>query len=91
MFDSLTISRQLTEAGLERSQAAVLADAIRQAAEHGEHVKPESLRAAVGKLFSAINSLRADVFRAMLLRAGAIMGGPTRDALLPRGAARHLP
>ncbi len=37
MFDSLTIARQLTEAGIERAQADVLADAIRQAAEHGEH------------------------------------------------------
>lgn len=74
MFDSLTISRQLTEAGIERSQADVLADAIRQAAEHGEHVTPESLRAEVAKLYSAISSLRADVFRAMLLQAGAIVG-----------------
>ena len=40
MFDSLTIARQLTEAGIERAQADVLADAIRQAAEHGEHVRP---------------------------------------------------
>ena len=36
MFDSLTIARQLTEAGIERVQVDVLADAIRQAAEHGE-------------------------------------------------------
>ena len=43
MFDSLTIARQLTEAGIERAQADVLADAIRQAAEHGEHVTPETL------------------------------------------------
>lgn len=53
MFDSPTISRQLTEAGIERSRADVLADAIRQAAEHGERVTPESLRAEVVKLYSA--------------------------------------
>jgi hypothetical protein len=35
MFDSLTIARRLTEAGLERAQADMLADAIRQAAEMG--------------------------------------------------------
>ena len=32
MFDSLNIARQLTEAGVDRDQADVLADAIRQAA-----------------------------------------------------------
>ena len=47
MFDSLTIAHQLTEANIERAQADVLADAIRQAAEHGEHVMPETLRTEV--------------------------------------------
>ena len=74
MFDSLTISRQLTEAGIERTQADVLADAIRQAAEHGEHVTPETLRAEVATLHGEIGSLRADIYRAMLLQAGAIVG-----------------
>ena len=74
MFDSLTIARQLTEAGIERAQADVLADAIRQAAEHGEHVTPETLRAEVATLHGAISSLRADIFRAMLLQAGVIVG-----------------
>ena len=31
MFDSLTIARQLTDAGIERAQADGLADAIRRA------------------------------------------------------------
>ncbi len=74
MFDSLTIARQLTEAGIERTQADVLADAIRQAAEHGEHVTPETLRAEVATLHGAINALRADIYRAMLLQAVAIVG-----------------
>ena len=34
MFDSLTIARQLTDAGIDRGHADALADAIRQAAEH---------------------------------------------------------
>ena len=50
MFDSLTIARQLTEAGIDRAQADVLADAIRQAAEHGDHVTPERLDAALAAL-----------------------------------------
>ena len=67
MFDSLTIARQLTEAGIERAQADVLADAIRQAAEHGEHVTPETLRAELAGLESRL-------YRAMLVQAGAIVG-----------------
>ena len=43
LFDSLTIARQLTEAGIDRAHADALADAIRQAAEHGERVTPDML------------------------------------------------
>ena len=50
MFDSLTIARRLTDAGVDREQADVMADAIRQAAEHGEHVTPERLDAALSGL-----------------------------------------
>ena len=67
VFDSLTIARRLTDAGLEREQADVLADAIRQAAEHGEHVTPDALRAELA-------TLRADLYRAMLLQTVAIIG-----------------
>ena len=67
VFDSLTIARRLTDAGLDREQADVLADAIRQAAEHGEHVTPDALRAELA-------TLRADLYRAMLLQTVAIIG-----------------
>ena len=52
----------------------MLADAIRQAAEHGEQVTPETLNAEAAALRGEINSLRADIYRAMLLQAGAIVG-----------------
>ena len=68
MFDSLTIARRLTEAGVEREQADVMADAIRQAAEHGEHVTPDALRAELA-------SLRADIYRAMLVQMAATIAG----------------
>ena len=68
MFDSLTIARRLTEAGVEREQADVMADAIRQAAEHGEHVTPDALRAELA-------SLRADICRAMLVQMAATIAG----------------
>ena len=56
MFDSLTIARQLTEAGIERAQADALADAIRQAAEHGEHVTSDQFKAGLAELRADIAS-----------------------------------
>lgn len=52
----------------------MLADAIRQAAEHGEYVTPETLHAEAAALRGEINSLRADIYRVMLLQVGAIVG-----------------
>ena len=43
MFDSLPTARQLTEAANDRAHADALDGAIRQAAEHREHVTPEML------------------------------------------------
>ena len=62
MFDSLGIARQLTEAGLDRAHA----DAIRQAAVHGEHVIPAQLDAGLAKL-------RADLTWRMLAVAGLVI------------------
>ena len=67
LFDSLTVTRRLTEAGTNRDQADALADAIRQAAEHGDHVTSETLR-------TELATLRADLYRAMLLQTVAIIG-----------------
>ncbi len=67
MFDSLTIARRLTEAGMTRELADATADAIREAAEHGSHVTPETLRAE-------LSGLESRLYRAMLVQAGAIVG-----------------
>ncbi len=72
MFDSLTIARQLAEAGIERAQADALADAIRQAAEHGDHVTAEQLRIEIS---SSTDKLRADIYRAMLVQMAATIAG----------------
>ena len=67
MFDTLSIARQLIAAGVEPDQANAITDAIRQAAEHGDHVTTETLDARLG-------ALEARIYRAMLLQAGAIVG-----------------
>lgn len=83
MFDSLMIARQLTDAGIERGHADAMADAIRQAAEHGEHVTPETLH-------SELAGLESRLYRAMLVQAGAIVGALVGIAGIVVGALRLL-
>ena len=73
MFDSLTIARQLTDAGVDRAQADVMADAIRQAAEHGEHVTPETLRAEIAGVLSAISAAETRLTWRMLAVGGLVI------------------
>ena len=67
MFDTLSIARQLIAAGVHPDQPNAIMDAIRQAAEHGDHVTAGTLDARLG-------ALEARMYRAMLLQAGAIVG-----------------
>ena len=72
MFDTHAIARSLAAAGMETAQVDALTDAIRQAAEH-EHAE-HATRADIA-------TLRGDIYRAMLIQAGAIVGaviGPLR-------------
>lgn len=55
MFDSLAIARQLTDAWIGRSHA----DAIRQAAEHGEHVATEKFDTGISALRTEITVLES--------------------------------
>ena len=50
MFDTLSVSRRLTDAGMNRELADATAAAMREAAEHGDHVTPELLRADLSAL-----------------------------------------
>ena len=50
MFDTLAVARRLIDAGIDRDHAEALADAIREAAEHGDHVTPKFLRAELSAL-----------------------------------------
>ena len=90
MFDSLTIARQLTDAGIDRGHADALADAIRQAAEHGEHVTPERFDAGIAELRTEITGLESRIYRAMLVQAGAIVGALVSIAGIVVGALRLL-
>jgi len=67
MFDTLAIARSLTDADLTPAQADAITDAIRQAAEHGDHVTSEQFKTGLAEL-------RADIYRAMLIQTGVTVG-----------------
>ena len=69
----LTIVRQLTEAGIDRDHADAIADGIRQAAEHGEHVTPETLRAEIAGVLTAISAAETRLTWRMLAVAGLVI------------------
>ena len=57
MLDTLAIARTLTDAGMDRDQAAAVTAAVQQAAEHGDHVTRQdldTLRADVRSEFAAV-------------------------------------
>ena len=67
MFDTHAIARSLTDADLTPAQADAITDAIRQAAEHGDHVASEQFKTGLAEL-------RADIYRAMLIQTGVTVG-----------------
>ena len=50
MFDTHAITRELTAAGIDPAHAGAITNAVRQAAEHGDHVTPDQLNAALAGL-----------------------------------------
>ena len=67
VFDTHAIARSLTDADLTPAQADAITDAIRQAAEHGDHVTSEQFKTGLAEL-------RADIYRAMLIQTGVTVG-----------------
>lgn len=83
MFDTHAIARRLTSAGLTQDQADAITDAVRQAADYGDHVTPQALRAELAEL-------RSDLYRAMLIQAGGIVGAILGTAGLVIAALRLI-
>ena len=70
MLDTHAIARRLT--GLSTEQADAIPDAVRGAADHGDHVTPEALRAEFASLEARPTWRFAG---AMLAQTLAILGG----------------
>lgn len=73
MFDTLAIARTLTDADLTPEQADAITNAVRQAAEHGEHVTPDQFNAGLAEIRAEISALRADLTWRMLAVGGLIV------------------
>ena len=72
MLDIHAIARRLAGTGVSTEQADATADAVREAAEHGDHVTPEGLHAALANLETRLTLRFAG---AMLAQTLAILGG----------------
>ena len=63
MFDTHARARSLTDADLTPAQADAITAAIRQAAEHGEHVTPQAFSAGIAELRTEIAQLETRLVR----------------------------
>ena len=73
MFDTHAIARNLTDAGLEPEQASAITDAVRQAAEHRNHVTPDRLDARIAGVMAAIAASETRTVRWIAATGGAVI------------------
>ena len=59
MFDSLAIAQQLAAGGVARDQAEVIAKAIHDGVEQGDHVTSEQFKAGLAEVRTEIAALDA--------------------------------
>lgn len=73
MLDTHAVARSLTEAELTPAQADAITDAIRLAADHGDHVTSDQFKTGLAELWTEIAGLRADLTWRMLAVAGLVI------------------
>ena len=72
MLDTHAVARRLTASGLPSNQVVAITDGLREAAEHGDHVTAEGLRAELASIEARLTWRFAG---AMLAQTLAILGG----------------
>ena len=72
MIDTHAIARRLADSGLPSKQVDAITDALREVSEHGDHVTPEKLGAALANLEARLTWRFVGVILAQTL---AILGG----------------
>ena len=73
MLDTHSTARSLSEANLTPAQVDAITEAVRQAADHGDHVTSEQFKAGLAELRTEIAGLRADLTWRMLAVAGLVI------------------
>ena len=63
MFDTLAVAQQLAAGGVERDQAEVIAKAIHDGLEQGDHVTSDQFKAGLAEVRAEIAALDTDCRR----------------------------
>ena len=61
MLDTLAVAQRLAAGGVDRDQAEVIADAIRQAVEQGDHVTSDQFKAGIAELRTEMRTEMAEM------------------------------
>ncbi len=75
MFDTLTIARQLAAGGVDRDQAEIIAEAIREGVEQGDHVTSDQFKAGLAEVRAEIAALDARIAAMETRLTWRIIGG----------------
>ena len=73
MFDTHSIARSLSQVDLTPAQVDAITEAVRQAADHGDHVTSEQFKTGLAELRTEIAGLRADLTWRMLAVGGLVI------------------
>ena len=65
-FNTLTVARQLAAGGVDRDQAEVIAQAIGDGLEHGDHVTSDQFKAGLAEVRTEIANLETRLVRWMV-------------------------
>ena len=61
MLDTLAVAQRLAAGGVDRDQAEVIADAIRQAVEQGDHVTSDQFKAGIAEMRTEMAEMRTEM------------------------------
>ena len=75
MFDTLAIAQQLAAGGVARDQAEVVARAIREGVEQGDHVTSDQFKAGLAEVRAGIAALDARIAAVETRLTWRIIGG----------------
>ena len=81
MLDTLAVAQRLAAGGVDRDQAEVIADAIRQAVEQGDHVTSAQFKAGMAEMRTEMANLETRLVRWMI---GSVIATATLTVAIVR-------